>query len=120
MLNRSHAPDLVRQTRNAIARQLGHGPPSIHLAAAATGASVRRLQRRLAAAGTTYRCLVDEVRRDTACRLLERPEFSMAAVSAALSYTDPSHFSRAFARWTGMTPRAYRAHRIAERRSQVG
>ena len=82
--------------------------PSIVGAAMAAGVSVRGLQRRLAADGLTYSQLLEEVRRDAALRLIEDRNRSLAEIASALGYSDPPHFTRAFLRWTGITPRAYR------------
>ena len=94
--------------RRAIAVALAEGQPTIAQAAATAGTSVRTLQRRLLDLGLTYRELLDEVRLETACRLMERSETSLAEVAAALGYADPANFTRAFQRWTGKTPSAFR------------
>ncbi len=69
---------------------------------------MRGLQRRLAADGLTYSQLLEEARRNAALRLVEERQLTFAEVASALGYSDPAHFTRAFARWTGTTPRAYR------------
>ncbi len=70
--------------------------------------SVRSLQRRLLEIGLTHRRLLDEVRFEAACHMLERTETSLAQIASNLGYADPANFTRAFERWTGQTPSAYR------------
>lgn len=70
--------------------------------------TVRTLQRRLAAAGLTYSRLVDEVRFERARLLLVEPGVGISNIAAALGYADPAHFTRAFTRWAGVAPQAYR------------
>jgi len=70
-------------------------------------------------AGITYTQLVDEVRYATACRMLKVMHMNMADIANALGFSDPSNFSRAFQRWSGMSPSEYRrkhAARPARRR----
>jgi len=50
-----------------------------------------------------------QMKMEAACRLLDEPERSVKAVSAALGYTDALYFSRAFKSVVGLSPRAYRA-----------
>jgi len=100
--------DLVEPIRKAIARRLARGHPAIRDVAATLGLNVRTLQRRLTKAGVVYSRLVEEVRLETAARLLEHRDLRLAKISSALGYSDPAHFTRAFARWTGTTPRTYR------------
>ncbi len=80
--------------------------------------SARTLQRRLQEVGTSYTKLVDEIRFKSARRLLVSPHTSITDVAAAVGYTDPSSFSRSFARWSGMQPKAYR--RLRARQGQSG
>ncbi len=70
--------------------------------------SERTLKRKLAADATTYSQLVAEERRALATRLLRSDELSIDEVAARLGYSDATNFTRAFRRWTGMTPRAFR------------
>jgi AraC-like DNA-binding protein len=56
----------------------------------------------------TFEELVDEYRRDRACRLLTRADHSILEIAYSLGYSDPAHFTRAFKRWTGGSPRSYR------------
>ena len=100
--------DVVVATRKAIAPRIAQGHPDMQEVAAALGMNVRTLQRRLAEAGTCYKRIIDEVRLDAACRLLGDRNLTLAEIAAALGYSHPAHFTRAFTRWTGMTPRAFR------------
>ena len=84
------------------------GYPAIDQVAEQMGSSVRTLQRRLLEAGVTYSTLVEQVRHDLACRKLETTQLHVAEVARDLGFKDHSSFSRAFLRWTGMSPRAYR------------
>ena len=91
------------------------GHLTIDRAARRCGIPVRTLQRRLHEAGLSYSELVDEVRFEAACRLLDDPQARIAEVAAALGFADPSNFSRAFVRWTGLPPREYRRRRAGKR-----
>ncbi len=108
MTRKARCPETLEATRKTIARLLPQGYPTVQLTARVLGMNVRMLQRRLAAAGTSHSQIVDEVRFEVACRLLGYPGRSIADIASALGYSDPAHFTRAFTRWAGMTPRAYR------------
>jgi len=92
-----------------IKEQLPVRYPTIDNTARRVGMPVRTLQRRLKESGLSYSELVEQTRYELACRLLDMPGAKMAAVARALGYNDPSSFSRAFRRWMGMSPRAYRS-----------
>jgi AraC-like DNA-binding protein len=77
-------------------------------AAKAAGMSVRSFQRHLAESGTSYSALVDEARLATATRLLADRDVKIIEIALALGYSDPAHFTRAFRRWTAVSPVAYR------------
>jgi AraC-like DNA-binding protein len=72
--------------------------------------SERTLKRQLAARGTSYRNLVDEVRRERALELLSG-SMSIEHVATELGYSEASNFHRAFRRWFGASPDAWRKQR---------
>ena len=94
--------------KKLITERLAVSYPTVGYAAHRIGIPVRTLQRRLRESGLSYSELVEQTRCELACRLLDQPGAKAADVARALGYTDPSSFSRAFRRWTGMSPRAYR------------
>jgi AraC-like DNA-binding protein len=67
------------------------------------------LSRRLADEGTSFRNILDDVRREFACALLQDRSLSVADVAFFLEYSEPAAFNRSFRRWTGKTPRAFRS-----------
>ncbi|WP_183094443.1 AraC family transcriptional regulator [Nocardioides stalactiti] len=70
--------------------------------------SEQTLRRRLQVEGTSFRSIVEEVRREAAMASLARGEESIAALALRLGYSEASAFTRAFHRWTGATPGAFR------------
>jgi AraC-like DNA-binding protein len=98
-----------RAKLQAIVRSsMPEGYPSVERVAERLNLRVRTLQRRLNEQGLTYSDLVETFRYREAARLLERTERPVAVIAAALGYKDPSHFSRAFLRWSGMRPTEFR------------
>lgn len=77
-------------------------------AARALAVSVRTLARRLAAERTSYQGLLDEHRRQTCCRLLSQPGYTIEEVAFLAGYSELSTFHRAFKRWTRQTPAEFR------------
>ncbi|MEU7765467.1 AraC family transcriptional regulator [Nocardia sp. NPDC049190] len=86
-------------------------PPGIDAVASDLTMSTRTLRRRLDAAGTSYRALLDEVRRALAEEMLTATPLSVSDVAIRLGYAEASTFIYAFKRWTGATPAAYRRER---------
>ncbi|WP_234390847.1 AraC family transcriptional regulator [Nocardia suismassiliense] len=77
--------------------------PGMDLIAARLHVDPRTLRRNLAAEGTSFRELADEVRAALAAELLGTG-LPVAAVAARLGFHDAAGFSRAYRRWTGETP----------------
>lgn len=73
--------------------------------------SARTLRRRLQDEGSGYAALLDDARRRDALRLLADPARDVAQVAGLLGYADPANFTRAFRKWTGLSPSAWRAQR---------
>ena len=70
--------------------------------------SRRTIQRQLYQHCQSYRSLRDAVRRDAALDLLVNTRQTCEAIAVTLGFSEPSAFSRAFRRWTGRSPCAYR------------
>lgn len=69
------------------------------------------VRRRLAEENTSYQKIKDTIRRDTAQRLLQNPDIPVAAIAERTGFSETAAFSRAFKKWTGLTPAAFRAAR---------
>lgn len=72
------------------------------------------LQRRLQAEGTHYQNLKDDLRRDMAIDLLSRGDMTVTEVATETGFQETSAFHRAFKKWTGVNPGAYRRNRSDE------
>jgi AraC-like DNA-binding protein len=75
--------------------------------------SVRTLQRRLAEHGLVYSELVEQTRIDLARRLLQDTDLPIADIAREVGYGESTHFSRAFRRITGNSPRDFRSANAA-------
>lgn len=82
--------------------------PSLPALAAALCLTERTLQRRLAAALTSFSELLREVRLEQARRLMRRERIQIDEIAWQLGFGDPIAFSHAFKGWTGQSPRDYR------------
>lgn len=102
-------PGTAEAVRRAVARDLSAGPPSLACVAKALAMAPRTLQRRLEAEGTDYRSVVDTTREDAARAYLADGRYAVGEVAYLVGFSDPSAFQKAFTRWTGKSPGAYRA-----------
>ncbi|MCB9663208.1 MAG: AraC family transcriptional regulator ligand-binding domain-containing protein [Alphaproteobacteria bacterium] len=100
--------DPVASTRRAIATLGEHGVWSSDAVAHHLGVPLRTLQRHLCDHGATLTDLLNEQRRTSAVRLLRGPPLSLDDVAFLCGYADERSFTRAFKRWTGRTPVAFR------------
>ena len=80
----------------------------INTVAEFVGVSARTLQRRLAKEGLGFTQLVDKTRFKNSIPLLKDKNNKLIDVAYDLGYSDPAHFSRAFKRWAGISPREFR------------
>jgi AraC-like DNA-binding protein len=71
--------------------------------------SDRTLQRRLEDLGISYSDILGEVRHELSREYLREPDVSIAEVAWLLGFSDQSAFGRAFKRWTGQSPGAWRS-----------
>jgi AraC-like DNA-binding protein len=110
--------DLVEQVKRRIQVLLGSGDMSEERVAVPMNISPRHLRRKLNAEGTSYELLVDEVRKEGAIRMISQGQLSLTSIAYELGFLDPSSFTRAFRRWTGMSPTAFRSMQRGANASQ--
>jgi AraC-like DNA-binding protein len=108
-LHNATAKGTVEALKGLIAELLPDERPTIERVAPRLGMSIRTLQRRLHEWGHSFEDIVDDTRRDVAIERLTAGETSITETAFLLGYSDLSHFTRAFRRWTGTTPREFAA-----------
>lgn len=86
--------DLLSATIDVLAKQLNMHP--------------RSLQRHLRSEGTSFAELQAEARLKAAVEALHRSRESLESLSERLGFSDRRSFTRAFKRWTGVSPSHYR------------
>lgn len=91
-------PDLAAEVRAAIAAGPPDAEPSLARVARRLGTSPRSLQRRLRAAGLSFRALVDDARRARALPLL-RAGVPLTDAATRAGFSDPRALRRALRRW---------------------
>jgi AraC-like DNA-binding protein len=99
---------IVPKVRTAVQQLLGTTPPEIAAVARLLTAHPRTLQRRLAAEGTSFAAILDDVRRDVARRYLATTDMPMSQVASLIGLSEQSTFTRCCRRWWGTTPTAIR------------
>ncbi|MFN3618192.1 MAG: AraC family transcriptional regulator ligand-binding domain-containing protein [Aquabacterium sp.] len=107
----AHLPepgDLVELTRRVVRQLAPRGMPELERVAAELQVTPKVLYRRLAERGHQFRSLRDGALKELAELHLSDPRLTLAEVSELLGYTEQSAFSRAFKRWSGMSPLQWR------------
>lgn len=89
--------------------EIGNYATTIDAVAAQFNVSTSTLIRRLKQENTSYKTLVEELRKQQAVELLSDQRRSLESIAYQLGYSDVSNFSRSFKRWFGCTPGVYRA-----------
>jgi AraC-like DNA-binding protein len=110
-----HSDLRLREVRATVLQFPGHGRPRIGQVAKKVGTTQRTLQRRLAAAGTSYSQLVGERRLDLITQLLKNPRVPIASVAAKAGFARHTGLCRAVNALVGMTPSEYRSLLLARR-----
>lgn len=84
------------------------GDVSIDTIAAKLGASRQTIYRNLKTEGVTFEQVLDELRHRMALDYIAARKVSVNETAYLVGFSDPASFSRAFKRWTGKSPRAWR------------
>lgn len=100
--------DLAMRISLAIGADFKGGKIGLDDVASQLCMSKRTLQRRLSELNVEFNELVEEIRQARAIDLVRRSSLSLTEIAMRLGYNEASSFTRAFRRWTGLTPREYR------------
>lgn len=100
--------DVVARVRSAIRELLPEGVATVRLVSKRLAMSERSLQRALSSEGTTFTSLLDEMRHIQAEHYLRDGRLSVIDVSYLVGFSHLNSFYRAFRRWTGVSPEAYK------------
>jgi AraC-like DNA-binding protein len=100
--------DVITGVIQKIIEFLPDGECSRDKVAGALCMSPTTLQAKLAHRGSNFQQLLDDTRRDMACSYLRQGGRSVTEVTFMLGFADTSNFTRAFKRWTGVSPTEFR------------
>ena len=101
--------DLVDQLKRSLRKRLAAGDCSCEEVSRRFSVHRRTMNRHLKAAGTGFRTVLDELRFEVARQLVADTELPLAQISAALNFSEPAAFTRAFERWSGgVSPHKWR------------
>ena len=99
---------LKAQVETRLLAILHEGDISMDRMAAEMGMSRQTFYRRLKEEGTTFGALHDDLRRRMAVDYLSARKVSVNQTAYLVGFSEPSSFVRAFRRWTGQVPSAFR------------
>ena len=105
------AGSLRASIETEVHRLLPQGQANIETVAKALGLSARTLSRNLAAEGSAFTEILDELRHTLALQYLEEPNLPLAQIAWLLGYETATSFTHAFRRWAGRPPSAVRGER---------
>ncbi len=97
------------RVRGCLRTHLAAGRTSLEETARRLHVSTATLRRRLADEGTSHREILDALRAEAACHEVLAPHFSLDEMARRLGFSHANGLYKAFKRWTGLSPREYRA-----------
>lgn len=100
--------DIEMQVRVKLIELLPSGEASEEKIASQLNLGQRTLQRKLHEAGTSYKNILEQTRRELATQYMSSSLLTISEVTYLLGFSETSNFSRAFKRWNGVSPSSYR------------
>ena len=112
--------DIVNRVKAAILECLGQGTVTENAIADSLHMSTRNLNRKLATDDTSFKKLLLEIRSELANQYINDPTLTLTEISFMLGFSEISSFSRAFKRWTGLSPSEARKLQNDQGHTQIG
>ena len=109
---------ITEDLRRVLRTELLRGTCSVTTVARLFSMHRRTLHRHLRMEGFAFRQVADGIRFEIACEILENTDMALGQVAAALQYSELSAFTRAFRRWSGQSPSAWRTSHSRVRKSR--
>jgi AraC-like DNA-binding protein len=109
----SRTRGITGRVRQDVMTQLQAGMISMSETGARLAMSVATLRRRLEEEGATFSDIVDDVRKGLSKQYLRDPALSITEIAFLLGFSNVTAFGRAFKRWTGVSPNAFRGRASA-------
>ncbi len=98
---------VATQVKRLLVNLLPSGNADQEIVSSRLNRSTSTLQRQLHSEGLSYRDVLESTRRGLAEHYLRDKQHSFAQIAFLLGFSDQSNFSRAFKRWTSMSPKQY-------------
>jgi len=112
LLRARESSSLSDRIRVLIKEQYRGQRPSLDVISGQLQMSSRSLRRHLQLSGINFTLLLDEIQHEIADRLLEQPTMSIKRIALQLGFEEPSSFSRAYKRWSGISPQQHRDNQL--------
>lgn len=100
--------DIVARVRSQIVERLESAQCDRDTIARELGMAPATLARKLVQRGSSFHEILGDTRRGLALAYLQEAHLPVTEIAFRLGFTDQSNFTRAFKRWTGQAPTAFR------------
>jgi len=107
-LTRLNRDDVSGQVKQYIIEALPSGSVEEQVIADKLGLSVRSLQRKLSEEKLSFSKMVAEIRQSLAMHYIDESHLSLNEIGYLLGFSEQASFTRAFKRWTTLSPSQYR------------
>lgn len=107
-LARLERNDILLMVQKTIIELLPSGECGRERVAQAMCMSPSTLQAKLLQRQTNFQAILDETRKELACGYVQQVTRPLIEIAFLLGFSDSSNFTRAFKRWTGLSPSEYR------------
>jgi len=100
--------DVVSAVKVKVAELMPSGQITEQKVAERINMNVRTMQRRLKENNQNFKMIVNDTRREIVRNYIYNSQVSLTEITYLLGFADQANFTRAFKRWTGLAPSAFR------------